>query len=68
MLDFTKWWELTEKSLHHPTTWQATKEAFRRWALVKEVANMTLQYQEWTALSAYVLKGIIDHWSDKEYR
>ena len=29
---------------------------------------MTLQYHEWTARSAYVLKGIIDGWSDKDYR
>ena len=39
-----------------------------RWALVKEVANLTLQHHEWTALSAHVLKGIIDGWSDDDYR
>ena len=37
-----------------------------RWALVKEVANLTLQYYEWTTLSAYMLKGIIDSWSNKD--
>jgi hypothetical protein len=39
-----------------------------RWELVKEVARATLLHHEWTALSASVLKSIMDAWTDEEYK
>jgi hypothetical protein len=38
-----------------------------RWELVKEVARSTLLHHEWTALSASVLKSIMDAWTDDDY-